>query len=66
LFSIEDHSISSRVFGIDVATNFLIIAIFAHNGDSYRKSFRVNHTLEDFNYLASEIEKVEKKFNIKA
>lgn len=58
--------INSPVFGIDVAADFSIATILAPNGDIYRKSFRINHTLEGFNYLASEIEKVEKKYNMKA
>lgn len=58
--------INSPVLGIDVAADFSIVSILAPNGDIYRKSFRINHTLEGFNYLLSEIDKVEKKFNMKA
>lgn len=58
--------INNPVLGIDVAADFSIVAILAPNCKIYRKSFRINHTLEGFNYLALEIEKVEKKFNIKA
>lgn len=58
--------INSPIFGIDVAAEFSIVAILAPNGEIYRKSFRINHTLEGFKHLASEIEKVEKKFNMKA
>lgn len=47
--------INNPVFGIDVAADFSIVTILAPNGDIYRKSFRVNHTLEGFNYLVSEI-----------
>lgn len=58
--------INNPVLGIDVAADFSIVAILAPNGEIYRKSFRINHTLEGFNRLVSEIEKVEKKFNMKA
>jgi transposase len=58
--------INNPVIGIDVAAEFSMVAILAPNGEIYRKSFRINHTLEGFNYLALEIEKVEKKFNMKA
>lgn len=58
--------INNPVFGIDVAADFSIVAILAPNGDIYRKSFRINHNLEGFNKLASEIRKVEKEFNMKA
>lgn len=54
------------IFGIDVAADFSIVAILAPNGDIYRKPFRINHNLKGFNHLVSEIEKVEKKFNMKA
>jgi len=54
------------VIGIDVAADFSIVAILSPNGDTYRKSFRINHTLEGFNYLACEIKKVEKTFNMKS
>lgn len=58
--------INNPVFGIDVAADFSIATVLAPNGDIYRKSFRINHTLDGFNYLISEIEKVEKKYNMKA
>ncbi|MGL6105766.1 IS110 family transposase [Romboutsia sp.] len=58
--------INNPVIGIDVAAEFSIVAILAPNGEIYRKSFRINHTLEGFRYLALEIEKVEKKFSMKA
>jgi len=58
--------INSPVIGIDVAADFSIVAILSPNGDIYRKSIRINHNLEGFNKLVSEIEKVEKEFNMKA
>lgn len=58
--------INKPILGIDVAADFSIVAILAPNGEIYRKSFRINHTLEGFNRLVSEIEKVEKKYNMKA
>lgn len=58
--------INKPVFGIDVADDFSIVAILEPNGDIYRKAFRINHNLKGFNHLISEIEKVEKKFNMKA
>ncbi len=57
---------NNPVIGIDVAADFSYAAILAPNGDIYRKPFRINHTLEGFNHLALEIEKVEKKYNMKA
>lgn len=58
--------INNTVIGIDVAADFSIVAILTPNGETYRKPFRINHTLEGFEYLASEIQKVEKKYNMKA
>lgn len=58
--------INNPVVGIDIAADFSIVAILAPNGEIYRKSFRINHTLEGFNYLLSQIIKVEKKYDMKA
>ena len=51
--------INRPVVGIDVAAEFSMVAILAPDGEVYRKSFRINHTLDGFEYLASEIKKVE-------
>lgn len=55
----------SPVVGIDVSADFSIVAILAPNGDVYKKSFKVVHDADGFNHLVSEIEKVEKEFNMK-
>lgn len=57
--------INRPVVGIDVAAEFSMVAILAPNGEVYRKSFRINHTLDGFEYLASEIKKVEEKYDMK-
>ena len=57
--------INRPVVGIDVAAEFSMVAILAPDGEVYRKSFRINHTLDGFEYLASEIKKVEEKYDMK-
>lgn len=57
--------INRPVVGIDVAAEFSMVAILAPDGEVYRKSFRINHTLDGFKYLASEIKKVEEKYDMK-
>lgn len=57
--------INRPVVGIDVAAEFSMIAILAPDGEIYRKSFMINHTLDGFEYLASEIKKVEEKYDMK-
>ena len=44
--------INRPVVGIDVAAEFSMVAILAPDGEVYRKSFRINHTLDGFEYLA--------------
>jgi len=51
--------------GIDVSADFSYVAILAPNGDIYKKSFRINHDVKDFNHLLEEIKKVEEEFNMK-
>lgn len=58
--------INNPVIGIDIAADFSIVAILAPNGDIYKKPFRINHNLEGFNHLLLEIEKVEKRYNMKS
>ena len=57
--------INRPVVGIDVSAEFSMVAILAPDGEVYRKSFRINHTLDGFEYLASEIKKVEEKYDMK-
>ena len=51
--------------GIDVSADFSYVAILAPNGDTYRKSFKIKHDVNGFNYLFKEIKKVEEEFNMK-
>ena len=51
--------------GIDVSADFSYVAILAPNGDTYRKSFKIKHDVNGFNYLFKEIKKVEEDFNMK-
>jgi transposase len=56
----------SPVIGIDVSEGFHIVSILDPKGDIYRKPFKISNSLEGFNYLVSEIKKVEKEFNMKS
>lgn len=53
------------VIGIDVSADYSFVAILAPNGAVYRKSFKINHDAEGFDYLIKQIEKVEKEFSMK-
>ena len=53
--------INRPVVGIDVAAEFSMVAILAPDGEVYRKSFTVKHTLDRFEEVSSEMKKVEEK-----
>lgn len=53
------------VIGIDVSSDFSMVAILAPNGDVYRKSFKVRHDMDGFEFLLKEIKKAEQEFNMK-
>lgn len=53
------------VIGIDVSADFSMVAILAPNGDIYRKPFKVNHDAAGFEYLLSQIKKVEEEYSMK-
>lgn len=55
----------SPVVGIDVSSDFSIVAILAPNGDIHKRAFKIKHDADGFNHLVREIEKVEKEFNMK-
>lgn len=55
----------SPTVGIDVSTDFSVVAILAPNGDIYKKPFKVKHDVDGFNHLLKEIKKVEKEFSMK-
>lgn len=45
------------VIGIDVSADFSFVAILAPNGAVYRKSFKINHDAEGFDYFIKETKK---------
>lgn len=55
----------SPVIGIDVSEEYHIVAILSPTGDIYRKPFKIQHSLEGFQYLSEVIKKVEKEFGMK-
>jgi len=55
----------SPTVGIDVSADFSYVAILTPNGETYKKSFKINHDVSGFNHLLKEIKKVEEEFNMK-
>ena len=55
---------TNKFVGIDVTAEFSMVAFLAPEGQVYRKSFRTKHTLDRFEYVASEIKKVEEKYDM--
>lgn len=53
------------VAGIDVSAEFSMVAILAPNGDVYRKSFKIRHDMDGFEFLLKEIKKAEQEYNMK-
>ena len=53
------------VVGIDVSADFSFVAILAPSGATYRKSFKINHDAEGFNYFLKELKKVEEECSMK-
>lgn len=53
------------VIGIDVSADFSFVAILAPNGAVYRKSFKINHDAEGFDYFLKEIKKMEEECSMK-
>lgn len=53
------------VVGIDVSAEFSMVAILTPNGDIYRKSFKIRHDMDGFEFLLKEIKKAEQEFNMK-
>jgi len=53
------------VIGIDVSADFSFVAIIAPNGAVYKKSFKINHDAEGFDYFLKEIQKVEEECSMK-
>lgn len=53
------------VVGIDVSAEFSMVAILAPNGDVYRKSFKIRHDMDGFEFLLKEIKKAEQEYNMK-
>lgn len=47
------------VVAIDVSAEFSMTAILAPNGDVYRKSFKIRHDMDGFEFLLKEIKKAE-------
>lgn len=57
--------LNCTVIGIDVASAFSFASILCPDGSQFRKPFKINHTLEGFNYFLEQIKKVEKEYAMK-
>lgn len=53
------------IVGIDVSSDFSMVAILASNGDRYGKIFKITHDFKGYSYLLEELKKVEQEFNLK-
>jgi len=57
--------LNKTVIGIDVASAFSYASILCPDGNQFRKPFKINHTMEDFNYFSEQIKKVEEEYAMK-
>jgi len=57
--------LNRTVVGIDVASAFSFASILCPDGSQFRKPFRINHTVEGFNYFLEQIKKAEEEYAMK-
>lgn len=57
--------LNSTVIGIDVASAFSFASILCPDGSLFRKPFKINHTMEGFNYFLEQIKKAEEEYAMK-
>lgn len=57
--------INRTVIGIDVASAFSFASILCPDGSQFRKPFRINHTVQGFNYFLEQIKKAEEEYAMK-
>jgi transposase len=57
--------LNNTVIGIDVASAFSFASILCPDGSQFRKPFKVNHTVEGFNYFLEQIKKAEEEYAMK-
>ena len=53
------------VVGIDISQGFHVVSILNPMSKLHTKTFKIHNTLDGFLYLLSEIEKVEREYNMK-
>jgi hypothetical protein len=56
--------LNRTVVGIDVASAFSFASILCPDGSQFRKPFRINHTVEGFNYFLEQIKKAEEEYKL--
>lgn len=54
---------NSPVIGVDVAANFSVATALKPNGDTFKKNFRFNHTLDGFESFLQLLHEIEEEFN---
>ncbi|EKE05218.1 MAG: Transposase IS116/IS110/IS902 family protein [uncultured bacterium] len=57
--------LNSPSVGIDVSAEFSMVSILSPDGSKLRKPFKIIHDSDGYNYLATEIKKVEEAFSMK-
>jgi len=64
MFIIPNY-LNNTVIGIDVASAFSFASILCPDGSQFRKPFKINHTVEGFNYFLEQIKKAEEEYAMK-